>query len=134
MKRRALGLGLSFAVSFVLAGFAPVSVHAGGSDIEGMDEDDHLPSMFGDVRDVNGYRPLEGARIQAQAKGAPLPMMATTDVDGRFKLSGFAKNVDPEAMKITCSLNGYRLLNLSRRKLGKDMDAPVEVECLLEKE
>jgi hypothetical protein len=90
--------------------------------------------MFGDVRDVNGYRPLEGARIQALVKGAPLPMMATTDVDGRFKLQGFAKNVDPEAMKITCSLNGYRLLNLSRRKLGKDMDAPVEVECLLEKE
>jgi hypothetical protein len=134
MKRRALGLGLGLAVSFVLAGFAPVTVHAGGSDIEGMDEDNHLPSMFGDVRDVNGFRPLEGARIQAQAKGAPLPMIATTDVDGRFKLSGFAKNADPEAMKITCSLNGYRLLNLSRRKLGKDMDAPVEVECLLEKE
>lgn len=99
-----------------------------------MDENGRLPRMFGDVRDFDGYRPLQGVRIQAQIKGAPSPMVATTDADGHFKLPGFPGNADPEMVKITCSLNGYRLLNLSRRKLGKDMDAPVEVECLLEKE
>lgn len=126
MKRRALVAGLCVA----LAGLAG----AGGANAEGVDQDSHLPRLFGDVRDVSGYRPLEGARIEVRMKGAPQPMIVTTDAEGRFKLDGVARIANPDAMKIGCSLEGYRLLNLSRRKLGKDVDGPVEIKCLLEKE
>ncbi|MDF2115637.1 carboxypeptidase-like regulatory domain-containing protein [Roseiarcaceae bacterium H3SJ34-1] len=126
MKGRALALGVSAA----LWGLA----YAGISHIKVLAQDERLSRIFGDVRDVNGYMPLEGARIQVRVKGTAPAMIAITDAEGRFKFQDVPANVDPDALKITCSLEGYRLLNLARRKLRTNVDAPIQVECLLEKE
>lgn len=108
---------------------------AGGSDIEGAEEDRELGAYyFGEAKDIKGLKPLEGVRITAQRKGTLLPVMATTDGDGRFRIPGFGKEVNSDDVVVACAKSGWKLLEFTRRKMANDADAPVEVECLLEKQ
>ena len=107
---------------------------AGGSDLDGGDDDAELGAYyFGEVKDVKGLQPLEGVRITALKKGTKMPVMASTDGDGRFKIPGFGKEVNSDDITVACAKTGWKLLDLSRRKMAKDADSPVEIECLMEK-
>ncbi len=107
---------------------------AGGSDLEGAEDDHELgASYFGEAKDIKGLKPLEGVRISAQRKGTPLPVFASTDEDGRFRIPGFGKEVNSDDVAVNCAKNGWRLVDLARRRVGKDADSPVEIECLMEK-
>ena len=117
-----------------IAALAAGPALAGGSDIEGSEEDKELGApYFGEAKDIRGLKPLEGVRISAQRKGNPLPVLASTDAEGRFRIPGFGKEVNSDDVTITCAKSGWKVVETERRKLAKDFDSPVEIECLLEK-
>ena len=60
-------------------------------------------------------------------------LVGRTDEDGRFKIRGLGPEIDAETVVVSCELEGYRLVDAIRRRLTKAPDAPVEVECLMEK-
>lgn len=110
-------------------------VHAGGSDIEATANSDkeHGPPFFGEAMVVQGMKPLEGVRIKAQLKGRPLPVITATNDEGRFSIRGFGRNVDPANVSVSCDMDGYKLIDLTRRRVSKATDAATVVECLFEK-
>ncbi len=120
---------------YALAICLPASIAmAGGSDLDGNVEDlEQGAYFFGEAKDIKGLKPLDGVRITAQRKGTKMPVMASTDEDGRFKIPGFGKEVNSEDVIISCAKTGWKLLDISRRKMANDGDALVEVECLMEK-
>jgi hypothetical protein len=130
MMKLHLSAGLFFLAAIVAAG----SANAGGAELEAlMGDKENGGPFFGEARDVRGFRPLEGVRIRAQLKGQPLPVFVDTNDEGRFSLRGFGKGVDPANVDIKCELAGYNLIDLSRRRVSKDVDAATEIECLFEK-
>ena len=111
------------------------SARAGGADLEAiMGDTENGAPFFGEALDVKGMRPIEGVRIRAQLKGAPLPVFVDTNDEGRFSLRGFGKGIDPATVGVTCEAAGYRLMDLSRRRVSKAVDAATEIECLFEKQ
>ncbi len=89
--------------------------------------------FFGEALDVKGMKPIEGVRIRAQLKGKPLPVFVDTNDEGRFSLRGFGKGIDPANVDVKCEMSGYKLIDLSRRRVSKAPDAATEIECLFEK-
>lgn len=126
-------LGFAIAASIALSlSYAPA--RAGGADLEAlMGDTENGAPFFGEAMDVKGMKPIEGVRIRAQLKGSPLPVFVDTNHEGRFTLRGFGKGIDPETVAIACEKTGYKLLDLSRRRMSKDKDAATEIECLFEK-
>lgn len=128
-RLHAVAGALSFAV---LLGASPAL--AGGADLEAiMGDTEHGAPFFGEATDVMGMKPIEGVRIRAHLKGAPLPVFVNTNEDGRFSLRGFGKGVDPANVDVACEMAGYELIDLSRRRVSKDQEAATEIECLFEK-
>ena len=110
------------------------NAHAGGADLEAiMGDTENGAPFFGEAKDVKGLKPLEGVRIRAQLKGQPLPVFVDTNDEGRFTLRGFGKGIDPANVDVKCEMSGYSLIDLSRRRVSKDVDAATEIECLFEK-
>jgi hypothetical protein len=89
--------------------------------------------FFGEATDVKGMKPNEAVRIRAQMKEKPLPVFVYANEDGRFSLRGFGKGIDPVNVEIACEMTGYKLIDLSRRRVSKDPEAATEIECLFEK-
>ena len=113
---------------------AASSAGAGGADLEAlMGDTENGAPFFGEALDVKGMKPIEGVRIRAQQKGKPLPVFVDTNDEGRFSLRGFGKGVDPADIDIKCEITGYKLIDLSRRRVSKAPDAATEIECLFEK-
>lgn len=125
----------AFALAALVAlSLSPAPARAGGADLEAIIGDtEHGAPFFGEANDVKGMKPIEGVRIRAQLKGMPLPVFANTNEDGRFSLRGFGKGIDPANVDIACEMQGYKLLDLTRRRVAKDADAATEIECLFEK-
>lgn len=116
------------------AAFAAQAARAGGADLEAiMGDTENGAPFFGEALDVKGMKPIEGVRIRAQLKGQPLPVFVETNDEGRFSLRGFGKGVDPANVDVKCEMSGYKLIDLSRRRVSKDADAATEIECLFEK-
>lgn len=110
------------------------NARAGGADLEAiMGDTENGAPFFGEAKDVKGLKPLEGVRIRAQLKGQPLPVFVDTNDEGRFSLRGFGKGIDPANVDVKCEMSGYSLIDLSRRRVSKDVDAATEIECLFEK-
>ncbi len=124
-------IAIALSLSCVLA--VP-GARAGGADLESiMGDTENGAPFFGEALDVKGMKPIEGVRIRAQLKGKPLPVFVDTNDEGRFSLRGFGKGIDPANVDVKCEMSGYKLIDLSRRRVSKAPDAATEIECLFEK-
>lgn len=125
-----------FVLTAICAMAAVSPARAGGSDIEASDADakEHGPPFFGEAMLVKGMKPLAGVTIRAKLKDQLLPVITETTDEGRFSIRGFGKKANPDDVEITCKRNGYKLLDLSRRRVSKAADAATVIECLFEKQ
>jgi hypothetical protein len=121
----------SFAAAAVVALAAAQSARAGGVNFGEDSDTNDGPSYFGFVRDSNGS-PLAGARVTAapQAGGS---LVTRSNSMGVYKIPGFAKEIDPKTVGISCTKDGYVQANVLRRGQADAKD-PVEVDCTLQKQ
>jgi hypothetical protein len=89
------------------------------------------PSFFGEAKEVGSLRPVQNVQVKAEL-GEQRVSTYTSD-EGSFKIPGFGKDTVADDVTITCAKEGFRTLDISRRRLSGAADAPVVVECLLEK-
>lgn len=123
------------AIFFSVLLLSVACAYGGEADLESGITDPSLgPPYFGEAREIPAFGPLEGVRVRVQTKQMPLPVFVETDHDGRFRLQGFPKRVDPATVEFACDLEGYKLLNLTARRVSGAKNAPTEVECLFEKQ
>jgi hypothetical protein len=133
MPRLSARSGIAALALFAGVSLLPIQALGGGDD-EATDDHEHGAPFFGEAKDVNGMKPVYGALIKAQVTGKLVAIMINTNDEGRFKLPGFGKDVDPEKVALTCSKDGYRTIEVLRRRLSSAADAPVEIECLLDRQ
>lgn len=106
---------------------------AGEADHEPDDTHEHGASFFGEAKDIRSFAPLANVMIRLQVTGTMRFVVTQTDDEGRFRRPGLGPDVDAEAVDVICQKSGYRTVEVVRRRLSKAKDAPVEVECLLER-
>lgn len=122
----------SLVCAALFAAAMPLSAMAGSGDYEHRDdEDDQGPPFFGEALDVGKYVPLEGVRVKAAVKGTAVSIVAETDVDGRFRMSGLGKGINAEQVELSCAKDGYTTTGVMSRPTGSAYNAPVTVECLM---
>lgn len=95
------------------------------------DEEDVGPPYFGFVKESNG-KFMADATITATIKSMNSSVTVRTDIQGHYRIPGFSKSIDPKEVDITCSKDGYKQLNRSRRPSPNG--GPIEVSCTLAKE
>jgi hypothetical protein len=117
-----------------LAGLFPLALHAGEADFQEEDIAQYGTPYFGEAKDVKGLAPLADVRFKMQVKGTYRMVLIGTDDEGRFRRNGLGNDVNSDNVEITCSKDGYRTVDLLRRRTSSKRNAPVEVECLMEKE
>ena len=121
-------------LTLVVAASAAVwPVLAGEADYEPDDTNEHGAPFFGEAKDIRGLEPVADVRFKAQVRGTMRFFIAQTDEDGRFKRNGLGTDVDPEKVDVTCEKDGFRTVDVLRKRLSSAKNAAVEVECLLEK-
>ena len=128
-------LRCKFAVSLTLLTACAMSCALVGSSRAGealgeRDEADVGPYFFGDAHEVGTYKVLQNVRVTAELGSRR--MLINTNSEGHFKLPSFGADTVADDVKITCTKTGYRTVDISRRRMANDGDAPVSVECLLE--
>lgn len=106
---------------------------AGDGSYEPDDDHEHGVPFFGEVKDIRTFEPVASAMIRLQQQGTQRFIVFQADSEGRFRRTGLGPEVDPEKVDVTCEKAGYRTVDVLRRRLSGAKDAPVEVECLLEK-
>jgi hypothetical protein len=126
LDRRWLSVAMAIAM---LAASQPG--RAGGVNFGDDSDANDGPSYFGFVRDGDGS-PVSGARVTAapQAGGS---LVTRTNSMGVYKIPGFAKEIDPKTVDISCTKDGYTQSNVMRRGQADAKD-PVEVDCTLQKQ
>lgn len=97
------------------------------------DDSEHGAPFLGEVKDIRGFKPVQSAQIKLQIRGTQRFVLFQSDDEGRFRRSGLGAEIDPETVEVTCTKTGYRTIEVMRRRLSTAKDAPVEVECLLER-
>ncbi len=101
-----------------------------GEALSERDEESGL-SFFGEAKEVGSLRSIAGVQVNAQLGARRI--LVNTNAEGRFKLHpNFGKDVLSDSITISCAKDGYRTLDVSRRRMSSAADAPVEIECLLE--
>jgi hypothetical protein len=108
----------------------PIHLRSGELEAEVDDHENGAP-FFGEAKDVSSQRPLAAVQVKILAKDR-WPIFINTDDDGRFLLGGLGKSVNPDTVEIACAKQGYRTLDVLRRRMSRAEEAPVEIECLLE--
>jgi hypothetical protein len=118
-------------VASVAAVLLAQPARAGGVNFGEDSDSNDGPSYFGFVRDSGGS-PVSGARVTAapQAGGS---LVTRSNSMGVYKIPGFAKEIDPKTVDITCAKDGYAQANVLRRGQADAKD-PVEVDCTLQKQ
>ena len=102
---------------------------AGGSTL---DDGDNHAYYFGSVKDTNGAA-VENAKVKVQAK--TLALMTQSDITGAYKLPILAFQTNPDDVTFSCSKDGYRQIDVSRRSApGGDGKDPIEIDCTLQHE
>jgi hypothetical protein len=116
-------------ICFAAAMLSSSKSHAGEAVSE-RDELDNGPSFFGEAKEVGSLRSLQNVQVRAELGDRWISTY--TNDEGSFKIPGFGKETAPDSIAITCSKQGYRTLDISRRRLSSAADAPVVIECLME--
>ena len=121
-------------VALIAVSLMPLAVlpaRAGGVNFGEDSDTNDGPSYFGFVRDADGS-PVAGARVTAapQAGGS---LVTRSNTMGVYKIPGFAKEIDPKTVAITCDKDGYKQADVVRRGQADAKD-PVEVDCTLQKQ
>lgn len=134
MRCRAAWLCMSLIVPLTLAGLT--AVRAGGQMTFGDESNTSAndgPPFFGFVRDAANAA-VGDARVTATVKTGGA-LVTTTNSIGVYKISGFAKSINPDDIAISCAKDGYKQANVVRRQnpSGDRID-PIEVDCYLQKE
>jgi hypothetical protein len=130
--KRAARLGVVMGAALALAGTA---AWAGGSGLDEQDDADAGTPFFGFVKDLDAHgKGIADAKVTAEIKGGNASLITRADAQGHYRLAGFGKDVNPDNVEITCSVDGYKLDRAPRRKLSNDPGAPVEVDCLMVKQ
>jgi hypothetical protein len=118
----------------VLAAFAAIVGSSRKSDAgESLSEHDEFStgaSFFGEAKEAGSLQSIQHVQVKAELDGRRI--FVNTDADGRFKLPSFGKTISPDSVTISCAKEGYRTLDVSRRRMSSAEDAPVEIVCLLE--
>jgi hypothetical protein len=129
LDRRWLSAASFAAAAVVLA--AAQSARAGGVNFGEDSDSNDGPSYFGFVRDSNGS-PVAGARVTAapQAGGS---LVTRSNSMGIYKIPGFAKEIDPKTVGISCTKDGYTQSSVLQRGQADAKD-PVEIDCTLQKQ
>jgi hypothetical protein len=117
-------------IAFVLMAAEPPA-RAGGVNFGEDSASNDGPSYFGFVRDADGS-PVAGARVIA-APAAGGSLVTRSNSMGIYKIPGFAKEIDPKTVGISCAKDGYAQSNVMRRGQADAKD-PVEVDCTLQKQ
>lgn len=126
-------LAVTTVIALMLASMQ--ALHAGGSGLDEPDDTDVGTPFFGAVKNLDaGGKLIPDAKVTASLKGGNTSFVMRADARGHFKFTGFAKDVDPKTVDISCAVDGYRLERTVRRKLSNDPGAPVEVDCLMTKQ
>jgi hypothetical protein len=113
-------------VCFAVAMLSPRS-HAGEAVSE--KDEDNGPSFFGEAKEVGTLRPMQNVQVKAELGGQQVSTF--TNDEGSFKIPGFGKETVADSVTVTCAKQGYRTIDMSRRRLSGAADAPVVIECLL---
>jgi hypothetical protein len=121
---------VSIAVAAVVV-LAAAPARTGGVNFGEDSDTNDGPSYFGFVRDADGS-PVAGARVQAapQAGGS---LVTRSNSMGIYKIPGFAKEIDPKTVNVSCAKDGYTQSEVLRRGHGDAKD-PVEIDCTLQKQ
>lgn len=125
---RVRSIALTIAVAGALSAGAAL---AGGS----MGDDDHDDSrnLIGVVRDF-GSGPMPDARIAATTKTGSSIFVTRTDQNGRYRITGFPADIDPNSLVVTCTRDGFRHVRSVMRNPNPPPEAPVEIDCLMERQ
>jgi hypothetical protein len=102
----------------------------GGEAFSERDELDNGPSFFGEAKEVRSLRSIQ--KVQVKAELGQRRISTFTNAEGHFKIPSFGKETAADNVTVTCTKEGYRTLDISRRRMSAAADAPVEIECLLE--
>jgi hypothetical protein len=106
---------------------------AGGDGVEpGLDDPADGPPFFGDVLNIKGRKMLVDALVRAEF-GKGQVILTRTDPEGKFRFGAFGRTVDPNSIKISCAMKGFKAVDIIRMPGRRDED-PIEVQCLLEPE
>lgn len=127
MKRTLLCL--AYAALLTLS--APV--RAGDGEYEPDDNHANGSPFFGEVKDVRSFEPVASAMIRLQQSGTMRFVVFQSDAEGRFRRGGLGEDVDPDKVDVTCEKQGYRTVDVMRRRMSGAKNSPVEIECLLER-
>jgi hypothetical protein len=103
--------------------------HAGESLSE-RDEFDAGPSSFGEAKEAGSLKSIKNVQVKAELGARK--MLVNTNAEGQFKLPSFGKETVVENVTISCAKEGYRTIDVSRRRMSSAADAPIQIECLLE--
>ncbi len=127
-ERACLGLAVIVVAAFVMPG----ALRAGGVNFgdDNATSADDGPSYFGFVREVGGAG-IADAEVSASLKQGGA-IATRTDILGVYKIPGFAKEINPDDVVISCAKQGYAQANVVRRP-PRDPKDPIETECYLQK-
>jgi hypothetical protein len=119
----------SLVAAIVLMAAPPAG--AGGVNFGEDSDSNDGPSYFGFVRDADGS-PVPAARVTAapQAGGS---LVTRSNGMGVYKIPGFAKDIDPKTVDISCAKDGYAQGDVVRRGQADAKD-PIEIDCTLKKQ
>jgi len=132
--KQALAPALIVALALTLA-LGAGGAFAGGSGLDEQDDADAGTPFFGFVKDLDARgKGIADAKVTAEIKGSNAALITRADAQGHYRLAGFGKDVNPDNVAITCTVDGYKLDRTPRRKLSNDPGAPVEVDCLMVKQ
>lgn len=128
-------MGLHRFVAALFAGFLSgtlaLPVLAGGGPGDASSREHSGTHFFGEVKDIAGFKPLEGVRVRVAVTGTRMFLVVLTDEEGRFKLEGFGRDIPGAKIKISCEKDGYQVVEENHQQMGKHPRSPIGVECLL---
>ncbi len=107
--------------------------YAGGDDVEpGLGDPADGPPFFGEALNIKARKPMADVLVRAEF-GKGQAILARTDAEGKFRFGAFGRTVDPNSIQFTCTIKGFKPVDLIRRPGPRD-ESPIELQCLLEPE